>query len=231
MDITTLRADRREAHGSRAAQRLRRAGRLPGIIYGHGEAPENVTVGTHDLAGVLKHGQHIVQLDVEGQTKQVLIKEVQFDHLALTPVHVDFLRVDLHQRVTVTVPLEFKGTPIGTAEGGIFESAMGGLEVECAVTDIPDVIRVNVADLKLGSAIHVRELQLPPNVTTKAASEGIVCAVRMKAAEVVAAAPVEEGAEPQEPEIITRREKVEEGEAEGKEKEKEREKDREKEKK
>jgi large subunit ribosomal protein L25 len=215
MDITTLQAEKREAHGSRAAQRLRRAGKLPGIMYGHGEAPENIIVGTHDLAGVLKHGQHLVQLQVDGQTKQVLIKDVQFDHLASTPVHVDFMRVDLHERVTVTVPLEFKGTPAGTNQGGIFESSMGDIEVECTVTDIPEVIRVNVADLKLGSAIHVRELALPPNVTAQASPDAIVCAVRAKAVEEEAAAPAVEGAEAAEPEIITRREKAEEGEGEG----------------
>jgi large subunit ribosomal protein L25 len=218
MDITTLQAQKREAHGTRAAQRLRNAGKLPGIVYGHGEAPENVIVGTRELAGVVKQGQHIVQLDLEGQTKQVLIKDVQYDHLAMTPVHVDFLRVDLHQRVTVTVPFEFKGTPAGIAEGGIFESSMGDIEVECTVTDIPESIRVVVTELKLGGAIHVRELQLPPNVTAQASPDAIVCAVRAKAAEEAAVAPVTEGAESQEPEIITRREKDEAGEAEEKEK-------------
>ena len=218
MDITTLQAQKREAHGTRAAQRLRNAGKLPGIVYGHGEAPENVIVGTRELAGVVKQGQHIVQLDLEGQTKQVLIKDVQYDHLAMTPVHVDFLRVDLHQRVTVTVPFEFKGTPVGIAEGGIFESSMGDIEVECTVTDIPESIRVMVTELKLGGAIHVRELQLPPNVTAQASPDAIVCAVRAKAVEEAVVAPVTEGAEAQEPEIITRREKVEEGEGEEKEK-------------
>jgi len=214
----TLQAEKRDAHGSRAASRLRRAGKIPGIVYGHGETPENVAVGTRELAGAIKHGQHVVQLEVEGQAKQVLIKDVQFDHLASTPIHVDFLRVDLHQRVTVTVPLEYKGTPVGTTEGGIFESAMGHIEVECTVTEIPELIRVNVGDLKLGSAIHVRELQLPPNVTAKASPDAIVCAVRTKVAETVEAAPAAEGAEPAEPEIITRREKVEEGEGAEKEK-------------
>jgi len=220
MDITTIQAQKREAHGSRAARRLREEGKLPGIVYGHGEDPQNVIVGTRELAGAVRHGQHIVQLELDGQTKQVLIKDVQYDHLAMTPVHVDFLRVDLHQRVTVTVPLEFKGTPAGIAEGGIFESTMGDIEVECTVTEIPSSIRVTTTELKIGDAIHVRDLQLPPNVAAKASPEAIVCAVRAKAAEEVVAAPVAEGAEPAEPEIITRREKVEEEGAEEKEKEK-----------
>jgi large subunit ribosomal protein L25 len=216
MDITTLQAQKRDAHGSRAARRLREKGKLPGIVYGHGEAPENVIVGTRELAGVVKQGAHIVQLDLGGQTKQVLIKEVQYDHLAMTPVHVDFQRVDLHQRVTVTVPFEFKGTPAGIAEGGIFESAMGDIEVECTVTEIPASIRVNIGDLKLGDAIHVRDLQLPSNVTAQASLDAIVCACRAKAAEEAVAPVATEGAEAAEPEIITRREKTEEGEEEEK---------------
>jgi large subunit ribosomal protein L25 len=216
MDMTTLQAERRAANGSRAAARLRRAGKIPGILYGHGEEPENVAVSTRELAGAVKHGQHLVQLNLEGQLRPVLIKEVQFDHLASTPVHVDFMRVDMHQRVTVTVPLEFKGTPVGTNEGGIFESPMADIEVECAVTDIPESIRVNVTELGLDEAIHVRDLVLPPNVTAQTAPEAIVCAVRAKEAGEEAAAE-EAAAAGAEPEIITRREKAEEA-GEGKEK-------------
>lgn len=213
MQFTKVRAEKREARGSRAAQRLRRAGKLPAVIYGHGETPENVALSSHDLAGLLQHGQHLVELDLDGRPRQVLIKDVQFDHMASTPVHVDFVRVDMNERVTVTVPLEFKGTPVGTNEGGLFETSLADLEVECAVTDIPESIRVSVADLKLGDALHVRDLQLPPNMTAATPAETIVCVVRAKAAEAEAAG-AEEGAE-QQPEIISRREK-EEGEGEQK---------------
>ncbi|MEP0841813.1 MAG: 50S ribosomal protein L25 [Phycisphaerae bacterium] len=215
--MTTLQAERRQARGSRANQRLRKQGKLPGVVYGHGEEPENVAVSTRDLQGVLKHGAHLVRLDVGGQSKQVLIKDVQFDHLAATPIHVDFLRVDLTQRVTVTVPFEFRGTPAGLHEGGVFDTMMAEIAVQCLVTEIPDAIRVNVADMHLGAMLHVRELQLPPGMTTSASPEAIVCAVRAKSTEEAVAAPVE-GAEPAEPEIITRREKVEEGEESEKEK-------------
>lgn len=211
MDISTLQAESREARGSRAAERLRKQGKLPGIIYGHGETPENVTVTTRDLSNALHAGQHVVQLALAGGTRQVLIKDVQFDHLAATPVHVDFVRVDLNERVTVSVKLEYRGTPVGANEGGIFEPTLTDLDVDCLVTEIPELIRVSIADMKLGDALHVRDIQLPPNVTTKIAPETIVCAVRAKVAETAAAGPAEEGAEAQEPEIITRREKTEEG--------------------
>ena len=79
MDITTLQAQKREANGTRAARRLREEGKLPAIVYGHGEAPENVIVNTRELAGVVRHGAHIVQLDLGGQTKQVLIAKADSD--------------------------------------------------------------------------------------------------------------------------------------------------------
>ncbi|GMU23131.1 MAG: 50S ribosomal protein L25 [Phycisphaerae bacterium] len=209
MQISTLEAEPRQANGTRAARRLRRDGKLPAVIYGHGESPENVAIPVRELTNLVNQGQHVVELRVDGQPKQVLIKEVQFDHMSSTPVHVDFMRVDLHERVTVSVPLEFKGTPTGTNEGGMFEPDMVDVEVECTVTEIPELIRVNVADMKLGDVLHVRDLQLPPNVTAVTAPESIVCSVRAKIA-ATEAAPAVEGEEAAQPEIIGRREREEE---------------------
>ena len=90
MEIATLQAERRQAGGTRAAQRLRRTGKLPGVIYGHHEDPETVAVNAHDLNVLLEHGAHVVQLDVDGSKTQVLIKDVQLDHLGASLVHVDF---------------------------------------------------------------------------------------------------------------------------------------------
>ena len=216
MEIAQLQAETRPGRGTRAARRLRRQGKLPGVVYGHGELPENVAIGEHDLENLLGHGSHVLQLNVNGKTKQVLIKAVQFDHLGVKPIHVDFMRVDLNERVRVSVPLEFRGTPIGTHEGGILEHELVDLEVDCLVTEIPEVIRVNVAELGLGDALHVRELELPPDVHAVSGPEVIVCAVRAKkaAAEVVEVVAAE--AAPAEPEIIGRKEK-EEGEPDKKE--------------
>jgi large subunit ribosomal protein L25 len=221
MDIAILEAEGREAAGTRAARRLRRTGKLPAIIYGHGEAPETVAVPVRELANLVEHGTHLVELRVNGTPRQVLIKEVQFDHLGIEPVHVDFARVDLHERVTVSVPLEFRGTPAGVNEGGLFDPSQVDLEIECLVTEIPDSIRVNVADLQVGDMLHVRELPLPPNVTAVTSPETIVCSVRAKlTAEAAEAAEMEE-AEAQ-PEIIGRKEKEEDEEgAQPKEKSKE----------
>lgn len=215
MDIATLQAESRTETGTNAARRLRRQGKLPAIIYGHGEAPEAVSIGARDLGILLQQGVHVLELKVGGQGKQVLIKDVQFDHLGTNPTHVDFTRIDLTERIRVSVPLEFRGTPQGLGAGGVFEHPLVDIEIECLATQIPESIRVNVAGLKIGDLLHVRDVQLPEGVEAVTPAEAIVASVRMKAAEVEAAAPVE-GEEPQQPEIIGRKEKEAEPEAEEK---------------
>jgi large subunit ribosomal protein L25 len=217
MQIAQLPAEKREAQGTRASRRLRKDGKLPAIIYGHGQTPENITIPVRELNMVLEHGAHLVELKVNGAAQQCLIKDVQYDHLGIVPVHADFARVDLNERVKVRVPLDFRGTPVGVNEGGLLDHDMVDIEIECLVTEIPDSLRVNVAELKLGQNLHVRELELPANVKAISPPEAIVASVRAKTAEVVATAPTEEG--PTQPEIIGRKEKVEEGE-EGEDKDK-----------
>jgi len=209
MEIAQLQAEPREEHGTRAARRLRRQGKLPGIVYGHGETPERVAVVEYDLKNMLEHGSHVLALKVGSQDKRVLIKDVQFDHMGIKPVHVDFMLVDLNERVHVSVPLDFRGTPVGTYEGGLLEHEMVDLEVDCLVTEIPDSIRVNVADLAVGQSLHVRDLELPANITAVTQGETIVCAVRAKKVAAEDEAVEVEGEGPAEPEIIGRKEKEE----------------------
>ncbi len=210
MEIATLQAETREAGGTRAARRLRRQGKVPAVIYGHGQSPENVAVSARDLSNLLEHGAHVLQVSVEGQNRQVLIKDVQFDHLGTDPVHVDFTHVDLAERVHVSIPLEFRGTPVGTHEGGVLDHGLVDLEVECLVTEIPESIRVNVADMKLGDLLHVRDLELSESVRAVTPAEAIVCSVRAKtaAAAVAEEAEAEAGAE-EEPEVIGHKQKEE----------------------
>src|SRR5438477_8482309 len=139
--------------GSRANKRLRDAGMLPGVIYGHKEAVVPVTLPRKETVNHLKHGAHVFDLAVDGKSEKVLVKEVQYDHLGIEVIHVDFARVSLDEKVEVTVSLELKGTPKGEAEGGVLTQVISELEVECLVTDIPSVIRHNVADLGLDEVL------------------------------------------------------------------------------
>ncbi len=219
MEIAVIQGEARSAGGRHANERLRGRGLVPAVIYGHGEAPVNVALSLHDTVLALEHMAHVIKLQVGGREEQYLIKDVQYDHLQRKPIHVDLMRVDANERVKVKVPVHLRGRPKGTAEGGTLVHVLTDLEVECLLLQIPDTIRANVAELGLNEALHVKDLELPPNVKVLHNADDIVAIVHPPRAEAVEApaeaAPVAEGAAA-EPEIITKGVKEkEEGEGAG----------------
>jgi large subunit ribosomal protein L25 len=188
--------------GSRANKRLRDSGFVPGVIYGHKEAVVPVTIPKKDVTNHLNRGAHLFDLALDGKGEKVLVKEVQYDHLGIEVIHVDFARVSLDERVEVTVPVELKGEPKNDGEvPGVVTQVINELEIECLVTDIPDRIVVNIADMKLGDQISVSDLKLPPGATTEQDAEAVV--VTFKEVKEEEAAPVE--GETAEPEVIGRK--------------------------
>lgn len=205
MEVITIKGEPRATAGTRSSRMIRNSGRLPAIIYGHGEAPESVTFACHEVEVALAHGARTLQVDLKGSVKPYLIKEVQYDHLQVTPIHMDLARVDLTERVRVKVGIELRGTPKGVKEGGVLEQSMGALEVECVVTDIPDTLHPFVTHLALGESLLVKDLQLPPGVVAIADPEDRIATVRVHVeAPVKEAVPVEGAEGPQEPERIGR---------------------------
>jgi large subunit ribosomal protein L25 len=194
--------------GSRANKRLRDAGFVPGVIYGHKEAVVTVTLPKVELVSELERGTHLFDLSVDGKNEKVLVKEVQYDHLGIELLHIDFARVSLDEKVKVSVPLELRGTPKGEADGGVMQQIISVLEVECLVTNIPDVIRHNVAEMALNDVVHIKDLKLPEGVRLLQDPELIAVTVR-EVMEEVSAEPVEGAATTAEPEVIGR--KLEEG--------------------
>jgi large subunit ribosomal protein L25 len=211
--------------GSRANKRLRDSGMLPGVIYGHKEAVIPVTLPKKEVVNHLDRGAHLFDLSLDGKSEKVLIKEVQYDHLGMEVIHVDFARVSLDEKVKVTIPLELKGTPKGEADGGVLQQIVKDLDVECLVTEIPDAIRHNVADMELDAVLHLKDIKLPAGVKALHDEDLIVATVK-EILEVAPAAVGEEGAA--EPEVIGRKpaegEEGAEGEAAAPEKGKEKEK-------
>src|SRR3981081_4369353 len=141
----TISAKPRSALGSRANKRLRDAGHLPGVIYGHKEAVVPVTLPKKDVVNHLNRGAHLFDIQLDGKSQKVLIKEGQYDHLGMEVLHVDFARVSLDEKVEITVALELRGTPKGEEDGGVLQQVLNELHVECLVTDIPNIIRHSVA--------------------------------------------------------------------------------------
>lgn len=207
-NAATVTAETRTQLGSRANKRLRDSGKLPGVIYGHKEAVVPITLPKKEVVKHLDHGQHLFAVTVEGKTENVLVKDVQYDHLGMEALHVDFARVDLNERVEVTVPLELKGSPKGEADGGVLQQIVAELEIECIVTGIPDAIRHNVSDMGMNSTLHLKDIKLPEGIKSMQDPELIIATVKEIAElETTEAA---EGATA-EPEVIGK--KKEDGEA------------------
>lgn len=212
-EVINLAAEKR-ALGTRANRRLRREGHLPGVIYGHKQDNVAIAVPAKKLRESLNKGAHVFELGMGSLKETVLVKDVQYDHLGSDIIHVDFYRVDLNERVTVTVAVELKGTPAGAEQGGKLQQIMGEIEIECVVTDIPDAIVHNVSSLKLDQALHVSELTMPAGVKAVTDADAVVAVVHAIKEAEIATLPTEAAAT--EPEVIKKERAAEEKEEEKK---------------
>lgn len=193
-------------------KKVRKAGRVPAVLYGHGEQNINLSVSAEELHALLRHGAKLV--DLQGDvTDTALLRGLQWNTYGTDVLHVDLTRVSAEERVNVNVPLETRGTAIGTHEGGIVELVMHEIEIECPAGSIPDKIEIRVHELKVGDSLKAGEIPLPEGVQLVVDPEIIVvhCVGRTLDEEEGAA---EAGAEGAEPEVIGRKGKAEEEEEE-----------------
>ena len=209
--IPTVKAQLRAEKGSRASRRIRREGRLPAVLYGHKEENIALTVEHEEIETLLKRGAHLVELSIDGNVEQALFKDIQHNAAGYGLLHVDFERVALDEEVTTTVALDFHGTPAGSTHGGVPEYHVTEIEIECLPMNIPDVIRVDIAHLELGDALHARDIVLPEGVRiTKDPEDQIVSVLLPRAAPAgEAEEEIEEAEAITQPELIG--EKKEEG--------------------
>ncbi len=203
-DTPTLEAQKRDRFGSRYAKRLRAAGQLPAVIYGHGSAPLSVTLNEKATLTALKHGSHVVNVKLDGSTETCLVKDLQFGYLGDNVIHLDLARVNLDEVVTVNVALQFVGTPEAAKKAGnIVTHDMAQLEVRCKVRDIPELIRIDLSMVMTGQILHVGDIKLPAGVTASVPAETVLTRIQVVHEEVVVgeAAPAEAAAAA--PEVIT----------------------------
>ena len=170
--MVKLTANRRDAVGTRKVRGLRKKNLIPGVIYGHAQENIPVALDAHDLKLALHHGERLLELDVEGQVQNVLVKDVQYDAMQEVVLHVDLARVDLDELVEVTVPLILRGTPVGVTEGGVVHQQAAEIDLECAVRQIPEDIRVPINDMKIGDMLHMRDVKLPEGITLEPPDTG-----------------------------------------------------------
>ena len=218
MQIATIQGETRKAGGRHANRRLRKQGLVPAIIYGHGQTPETIALSRHDLVLAIEHMSHVINVAVDKQDTQYLLKDVQYDHLQHEPIHADLMRVNPDERVNVNVGIEFRGEPHGIHEGGEFIQVLTDLDIECPLLNIPEVLRVEIDHLGVGQALHVGDLELPEGISTRHGPDDVVATVRAKRGGL---GTVEEEAEPEaevtgtEPEVIGRTAKEEESKGAG----------------
>jgi large subunit ribosomal protein L25 len=198
MTETTLSVERREGTGKGAARRLRRAGLVPGVVYGLRE-PLSIQCDAHD-AGLLVQALHgserLISLEVKdggngpASRRAVLLKEVQTTAVGLHLIHIDFQEVDVSQTVQVSVEVHPVGKPVGEKMGGILQQVTREITVECLPTAIPDFLPLDVSTLEIGHSLHVGDIALPEGIKAITPTDETVF--------VMAAPRVEEEAAPEE---------------------------------
>jgi large subunit ribosomal protein L25 len=203
----TIDVEKREEFGSRTSRRLRKTGRVPGVVYG-GSGGECITFSAdaRELRRVLVGAGALIDLNVGGETKPVIVKDTQLHPVRGELLHIDFLQVRLDEKIQTAVPLHVEGgeEAPGVKEGGVIELPTHELNIEALPTAIPDAITVDVSGLAMQETMHLSAVTPPEGVTFLDDPEETIIATVVIPAE-----------EPEEPELEEEVEGVgEEGEAE-----------------
>jgi large subunit ribosomal protein L25 len=219
MATASLSANVRAERGTGVARKLRQAGQVPAVIYGHGREPQSLTINTREverLLGQFSAGSTVIELNVDGAKSNTLIREIQRHPVNRSIVHIDFQQLVAGEKITVSIPLRFVGTSDGVRNsGGILEETMHQVHLRVDPSAIPDHIDVDVTPLTIGHSIHIADLKLPEGVTILDDEGATVCVCTApKAVEEAAPAAAEggEAAAAAEPELI-RKPKPEEEES------------------
>ena len=173
MPEVRIAAEPRTEFGKGPARRMRRAGRVPAVLYGHGTDTRHVTLPGHDLLMALKTPNVLIQLDglPGGSNQLALPKAVQRNPIKGLIEHVDLILVRRGEKVTVEVPVQVTGE---VGPGGLLDQQMVRIAVEAEATRIPQAIEVNVEGMEIGAAVHAGELSLPQGATLVAEADALV---------------------------------------------------------
>lgn len=205
MASANLSVTKRDLSGKGVARSLRKDGRVPAVIYGHGREPQTLSINTRDLEKLLEHisaENTVIDLDVDGAASRTLIREIQRHPFKRQILHVDFQELVAGEKVIVRVPVILIGVPDGVRmDGGILDQTMRELEVEVDPSNIPNHIEVDVTKMVIGSSLHVSDITLPEGVEVVADEDASVAVVSAPRA-VVEAVATDEAAAGAEPEVI-----------------------------
>jgi large subunit ribosomal protein L25 len=168
-DVTTIAAEAREGTGTGAARAARRAGKVPGVLYGGKDGVTHVAFAAEDIQREVKRRgflQHLYDVKVDGKTVRALPRDVQFHPVTDQPIHVDFQRITAHSRIRVLVGVRFinEGASPGIKRGGVLNAVRREIEVTCPADAIPESIVVDLTGLDIGASVHISHIALPEGV-------------------------------------------------------------------
>ena len=198
-----INAQARTLQGSGASRRLRRAGKVPAIIYGGEAAPQAIEIDHNELLiNLKKEAFHasILTIVLDGKKQQVLLRDTQRHAYKPLVLHVDFQRVDATHELHIKVPLHFVNEEIAPGvklNGGLVNHVMTEVDVHCLAKDLPEFIEVDLSALKIGDSIHLSQLKLPNGVklVQHTADDSVVVGIVGKGGSTEAAAEGEAAAE------------------------------------
>ena len=152
--------ENRKTVGKKASKVIRKAGKVPSVLYYKGEQPMSISIDEQVLYKAMKSDQRIYEVDINSESQYVMIKEIQYHPVTDHVIHVDFMRVRRSEKITISVPLTLVGKPIGVTEGGILSQAMNQIEISCYPTNVPEHIEVDVDHLGLNSSVSVADVNV-----------------------------------------------------------------------
>lgn len=178
MEVKMLKASKRVEKKKNYARKLRRQGRIPAVIYGHG-GNFAISVDEHEfITNFQKVSENtIINIKTEDQDKDVLVKDYQEDITTGKILHIDFFEIERGKTLKTRVPVDFVGTAPGVKVGGIFETLMHEVEVECLPKDLPEKIEVDISSLGIGDAIHVEDIDLANAIKVLNAGDQVICTI------------------------------------------------------
>ncbi len=210
----TIEVNRREQTGKSANRRLRREEMIPAVVYGGGKEPISIQVPRKTLIDLFKSGGSenrifLLKLADTGQSRHAMIRDIQVHPLTRKVEHVDFMRIDMSKRIRVRVHVTLEGVAYGVrTEGGLLDFVTREVEVECLPTSIPQEIKVDVTEVRVGQHLEVKDLDLPEGVKLIEEADRVIVSVAHAKVEAEGAAAGAEGAA--EPEVISKGKKDEE---------------------
>jgi large subunit ribosomal protein L25 len=184
MEQKTLAATDRQASGKGPAGRLRRRGMIPAVLYGQKD-PKSIAVDGHEFATKFHAVSEstIIRLELDKHSHDVLIRDFQEDSVTGQITHIDFFEIERGKVLRTHVGLQLTGTPVGVREGGVMESFVHEIEVECLPKDLPEHLVVDITGLALGHSLHIRDVGAPEGVKMLNPADQVVCMVAHKRAE------------------------------------------------